>query len=193
MAFLSAQSIQRRCVGDTPLIIPFQPEKRVVRGKSAGLSSSSYDLCISEDIELGVNPGYILSDHIIEYSLWPWHWHKLRQKLRANELPYSLAFTVEDVMMPNDLLAFIIDKSTYARCFLSAMNTLQDPGFYGNLTLEMVNFSNKPLSFKAGDPICQIVFGLLDEPTDKPYTGKYQGQTKAAHAPRHENADGTWT
>ena len=59
-------------------------------------------------------------------------------------------------------------------------------GFVGNLTLELVNFGDQLVDIKAGDPICQIAFHWLDEPTERPYRGKYMNQTKAAHGARYE-------
>ena len=52
--------------------------------------------------------------------------------------------------------------------------------------MELVNHGPEPIIFKAGDPIVQIVFSRLDMPTDRPYDGKYQHQTKGAHPARYE-------
>lgn len=102
----------------------------------------------------------------------------------------SLAHTMEDFRMPKNVAGFVVDKSTYARRFMSAMNTLIDPGFVGNLTLELVNHGKEWIVINSGDPICQIVFHFLDEPTDRPYVGKYQHQSKASHGPRFEESEG---
>ena len=104
----------------------------------------------------------------------------------------ALAHTVEDFHMPPDVVGYVIDKSSYARRFVTAFNTLLDPGWHGNLTLELVNLGPSTVDIAAGDPIAQIAFHWLDEPTDLPYAGKYAGQTKAAHGPRFENQDGSW-
>lgn len=104
----------------------------------------------------------------------------------------SLAHTIEDFRMPSNVAGFVVDKSTYARRFMTAMNTLIDPGFIGNLTLELVNLGKERIVIKAGDPICQIVFHFLDEPTDRPYIGKYQHQSKASHGPRFEEDNETY-
>lgn len=98
----------------------------------------------------------------------------------------SLAHTFEDFCMPDNVVAYVVDKSTYARRFISALNTLIDPGFVGNLTLELVNLGNHVVHINSGDPICQIAFHWLDEPTEIPYKGKYQHQTKEAHGARYE-------
>ena len=70
---------------------------------------------------------------------------------------------------------------------MSAMNTFIDPGFQGNLTLELVNHGPDPIALRAGEPIAQILFLELDQATDRPYNGKYMHQTKAAHPARYED------
>ena len=80
--------------------------------------------------------------------------------------------------MPDDLVAFVHDKSSWARRGLSLFNTVIEPGWRGFLTLELVNHSDEMLMVCAGDPIAQIVFMRMEEPTEKPYTGKYQNQKR---------------
>jgi dCTP deaminase len=172
------------------MISPFTPEKTVVNGKSFGLSACSYDVRIAHDLTLGPNPSYVLSDMLVrnrQYTaeavmeLW-------RNKLSNFPPAQALAYTIEDFYMPDNVVGYVCDKSTYARVFVTAFNTLFDPGFKGNATLELVNLSDKPVYIKEGDPICQFTFHWLDEPTDRPYNGKYQHQTKAAHGARYEAA-----
>jgi deoxycytidine triphosphate deaminase len=195
MGQLSAQSIEALCKSSRlfgfrkqqPMIVPFSPDKVVVRGRSKGLSASSYDVSIAHDLELGVNPSWIVEAHIKSgRSLKGDHLDALRMKLKRNPPQHALAHTVEDFFMPHDVVGYVCDKSTYARLFVTAFNTLFDPGFCGNATLELVNLGNKPISLKKGDPIAQFVFHWLDKKTDRPYTGKYQNQTKAAHPARFE-------
>jgi dCTP deaminase len=97
-----------------------------------------------------------------------------RVKLRPGE--FSLASTVEQFDMPNDLLAIVHDKSTWARKGLALQNTVIEPGWRGFLTLELTNHGHNTLDIIAGSPIAQIVFHLLDQPTDQAYSGKYQDQ-----------------
>ncbi len=75
---------------------------------------------------------------------------------------------------------------------MTAFNTLFDAGFQGNGTLELVNLGPETVEIKAGDPICQFVFHWLDRKTDRPYCGKYTGQSKQPNPARYELADGTW-
>jgi len=190
---LSAQSIMARCSGPRPLISPFNPKRVVVNGKSAGLSSASYDCTIDHDLVLGVNPAHIIAAHVMEYGLSFAYEARLQAALRSNPPMQALAFTAEDFHFPPDLSGAVCDKSSYARVFVSAFNTFFDPGFWGNATLELVNLGDKPVTFRKGDPVCQFLFTQLDAPTVSPYEGKYLGQTKAAHTSRHENADGTFS
>lgn len=172
---LSAQTIHL-LAGRLGMITPFCEDKVVVNGKSAGLSAASYDMTIGHDLTLGVNPSIIIAKHV----------KAMAAELAAN-LPYtSLAHTHENLNMPNDVAAQVADKSSYARVFCSAFNTFIDPGFRGNLTLELVNHGDEPVVIKAGDPIVQLLFTALDAPTQRPYRGKYQDQTVGAHPARHE-------
>lgn len=95
------------------------------------------------------------------------------------ELPpkgFTIASTIEHFLMPNDLLAQVTDKSTWARRGLSVFNTIIEPGWNGHLTLELVNHSSNTLNFMCGHPIAQIILFHLDRPVEKPYDGKYQNQ-----------------
>jgi len=87
-----------------------------------------------------------------------------------------LASTMEHFDMPNDVLGQVVDKSTWARSFLAVQNTVIEPGWKGYLTIELSNHGTKPLRIEQGTPIAQIVLFRLDEPTEQPYSGKYQNQ-----------------
>jgi dCTP deaminase len=99
---------------------------------------------------------------------------------------FCLASTMEEFSMPDDLVAFVHDKSTWARRGLSLFNTVIEPGWRGFLTLELVNHSDEQLMVSAGDPIAQIIFMRMEEPTERPYTGKYQDQARGPQAARNE-------
>jgi len=100
--------------------------------------------------------------------------------------PSVLASTVEKFSMPDDLVAFVHDKSSWARRGLSLFNTVIEPGWKGFLTLELVNHSTSALHIKAGDPIAQIIFMRMEEPAEKPYSGKYQNQAAGPQGARDE-------
>jgi dCTP deaminase len=54
-----------------------------------------------------------------------------------------------------------------------------DPGFEGEITLELYNANRLPIRLEKGRRICQLVFAQMDDIALNPYQGKYQGQRKA--------------
>lgn len=135
------------------IFTPFN-ERTVHNGMTYGLSSAGYDVRIAEDINLG-HSEFITTG-------------------------FTLASTVEYFDMPDDCIAYVKDKSTWARRGLSVFNTVIEPGWTGFLTLELVYHERGVLHIPAGSPIAQIVFHKLDEPTERPYSGKYQNQQAGA-------------
>jgi dCTP deaminase len=89
---------------------------------------------------------------------------------------FNLAVTVERLAMPRDLLGHLCDKSSWARRGISVKNTIFEPGWCGYPTLEISNHGPAVVVIPAGAPIAQLIFLVLDEPTEMPYSGKYQDQ-----------------
>jgi dCTP deaminase len=94
---------------------------------------------------------------------------------------FQLASTIERFQMPNDVMAYVKDKSSWARRGLVVQNTVIEPGWRGWLTLELTYHmpTKKPrvyIKLEKGMPIAQIVFHQLMEETTVPYSGKYQDQ-----------------
>jgi dCTP deaminase len=89
---------------------------------------------------------------------------------------FKLASTVEEFNIPDDVMGVVHDKSSWARKGLCVQNTVIEPGWRGFLTLELSYHGDKFLIVEKGDPIAQIIFHQLDEPTYEPYDGKYQDQ-----------------
>lgn len=54
-----------------------------------------------------------------------------------------------------------------------------DPGFQGQITLELYNANRCAIALKAGRRIGQLVFAEMDGSALHPYQSKYQGQTDA--------------
>lgn len=101
---------------------------------------------------------------------------RVQEEVILNPGDFSLASTVEKFWMPLNMLGVVHDKSTWARMGLCVQNTVIEPGWRGFLTLELTNHSKQPILIHRGMPICQVIFHILDEPTDTPYSGKYQNQ-----------------
>lgn len=93
---------------------------------------------------------------------------------------FVLATTMEYFDLPNDLTAFVEGRSSLGRMGLFIQNAgWVDPGFKGEITLELYNANRCAIELKAGRRVGQLVFAKMDSPALNPYNGKYQGQTGA--------------
>jgi dCTP deaminase len=98
---------------------------------------------------------------------------------------FVLGQTLERVSLPDDLVARLEGKSSLGRLGLLIHSTagFVDAGFSGNLTLELSNVANLPVTIYQGMPIGQISFMRMDGPVERPYGSrekgsKYQGQAE---------------
>ncbi len=93
---------------------------------------------------------------------------------------FILATTMEYIELPNNLTAFVEGRSSLGRMGLFIQNAgWVDPGFHGEITLELFNANRCAIELKPGRRIGQLVFAEMDEDAENPYNGKYQGQTGA--------------
>ena len=111
---------------------------------------------------------------------------RIAEKISLASGNFTLASSLEEFNMPNNLMAYVKDKSTWARLGLAVQNTVIEPGWKGFLTLELTNHSNDWIHFHKGMPIAQIIFHELKEATEQPYDGKYQNQSSGAQEPIFE-------
>jgi len=83
----------------------------------------------------------------------------------------ALASTVETVTLPASVVGRVEGKSTWGRRFLMVHSTAGfiDPGFSGQITLELCNLTRRPLLLYPGRAIAQISFDWLDVPARRPY------------------------
>lgn len=103
---------------------------------------------------------------------------------------FLLATTREYVKLPDDLTAFVEGRSSIGRLGLFLQNSgWVDPGFEGEITIELFNANSVPIKLKSGVRICQLVFAQLDQKAANPYRGKYQGQRKATGSRVREDRD----
>ena len=93
---------------------------------------------------------------------------------------FVLATTMEYFDLPNDLTAFVEGRSSLGRMGLFIQNAgWVDPGFKGEITLELYNANRCAIELKAGRRVGQLVFAKMDDTALNPYNGKYQGQKGA--------------
>jgi len=131
------------------IITPFTPEQ---------VNPASYDLTLDyTSIDLKDNREYLGG----ELNIFPGEAY--------------LASTIEYVKMPYDVAGVLYLKSSLARQGLDhALAGWVDPGFEGNLTLEL--HSHRPITLISGQRVLQIVFYLMNEVAENPYSGRYKQQ-----------------
>ncbi len=107
---------------------------------------------------------------------------------------FVLGQTVEWVELPIDLVARLEGKSSLGRLGLLIHSTAGyvDPGWRGNLTLELSNVANLPIALYYGMRIGQISFFRMSSPVDRPYGSaelgsKYQGQSEPTASAFHRD------
>jgi len=109
---------------------------------------------------------------------------------------FVLGQTHEWVELPIDLVARLEGKSSLGRLGLLIHSTAGyvDPGWKGNLTLELSNVANLPIALYFGMRIGQISFFKMSSPVDRPYGSpelgsKYQGQSEPTASAFHRDFD----
>jgi len=109
---------------------------------------------------------------------------------------FVLASTKEWYEIPTDTVGFVDGRSTLGRLGLIVHTTagLLDPGWEGNITLEMSNLGTVPIEVVPDMRIAQINFRTLQTEADRPYGpergSRYQGQTGVTSARTDVDAGG---
>lgn len=172
-----------------PMISPFVPESIRKTGNvkiiSAGLSSFGYDVTLGREMKVftNINSAIINPKQLDESCL-------VTATVQTDEhgseyviLPpnsYLLGKTVEYFNIPRDVLVVCLGKSTYARAGAIVNCTPIEPGFKGNVVIEISNSTNLPMMIFVDEGIAQFLFFQGSEECEISYDdrgGKYQGQT----------------
>jgi dCTP deaminase len=111
---------------------------------------------------------------------------------------FVLGATAERIRLPTDLVARLEGKSSLGRLGLLIHSTAGyvDPGWKGNLTLELSNVANLPIALYFGMKIGQISFFRMSSPVERPYGSKdlgskYQGQSTPTASAFYRDFDGS--
>lgn len=96
---------------------------------------------------------------------------------------FVLGTTHERVEVPSDLIAHVQGRSSLGRLavVIHATAGIIDPGYRGQITLELSNLGTAPVALTPGMRISQLTFTELKNPAERPYGeergSKYQGQS----------------
>lgn len=171
---LSDTDIKREIKSHHILISPFDP---------AAIQPASYDIELGNRVRIFKNitkPFLDIKNHVEDYM----ELVKIKdgEPFIVHPGEFILGTSVEKVRIPTDLIARLDGKSSLGRLGIIVHATAGyiDPGFYGNITLEITNLSNIPIALYPGMKIGQISFMRLESPAEMPYGerrgSKYQGQ-----------------
>jgi dCTP deaminase len=140
--------LSRQTIAKVAPLHPFSFGRRVVRGRSAGLSHAGYDICIAQD-----------------RMMWPGRF-TLASSVERFDMPDDLLGVVHD--KSTWIRSGIAVGNTVLEPGWSGFLTLE---------LKSLN-QFRPVRIHAGDPIAQVIFHRLDRPTSVPYgpSGKYYDQ-----------------
>ena len=95
---------------------------------------------------------------------------------------FVLGTTRERVEIPADLIAHVQGRSSLGRLavVIHATAGVVDPGYRGQITLELSNLGTAPVALTPGMRISQVLFTKLSTPAERPYGSergsKYQDQ-----------------
>lgn len=95
---------------------------------------------------------------------------------------FALGSTMESVTIPDDMVARVEGRSSIGRLAIVVHATAGfiDPGFQGQITLELSNLGRTAVKLYPGMRISQVVFHEMKSAAERPYGAgrgsKYQGQ-----------------
>ena len=162
---------------ERPMITPFS-EKLKTEGKiSYGLSSFGYDAVLAPSFKVFTN----VNNQLVDPKNFSPKCFVDKEGDTCIIPPngFALAHTEEYFVIPKDVLVLCIGKSTYARCGIIVNVTPLEPGWEGQVTLEIHNTTPLPAIVYAHEGICQFIFLRGEISPDITYAdrnGKYMNQ-----------------
>ena len=171
-SLLSDKEIGKLCMGATrPMIEPFfnqsiRFDEDGQKINSYGLSSYGYDVRLDNNVDhirifsnvkvTEINPKKMTEDNFYqptvlvdedggEYVLIPPH-------------SYLQAPTVEYFDIPRDIMVVVLGKSTYARSGVVCNVTPIEPGFQGNVVIELANVTSSHVRCYLNEGVAQFLF-----------------------------------
>jgi len=154
-----------------------------VRPISNGLGSFGYDATLGTEFRFlrsSALEGMIIDPH----RLSPEQIDDLFMTEHADYMTigpssFVLGHSVEMFHIPTNVLGICLGKSTYARFGIIINVTPLEPGWSGQVTIEISNHGPYPFVVHAGDGIAQFLFLQNETPPQKTYQergAKYQHQ-----------------
>ncbi len=173
-------------LSDTQLIdaiqsgwVKFDPEVDL----QVQVQPASVDLRLGPDVH---NPDTGVDMHVPDWDQFG---------ILVNPGDFLLCSTLEEVHVPPDLVGRLEGRSSLGRLGIVVHATAGfiDPGFYGQIILEVSNISKTPRVLHPGQRVCQITLMEVG-PVSRPYghpdrRSKYQGQVQPVPSLVHLDVD----
>lgn len=175
---MSDRDIKKRIKDKSLVISPFDPKR---------VQPSSYDVSLGDNFLVFDNQNQTLIDPRKPIK------DLMKRIVIKNDVPFILhprefvlGTTVERVEVPTDLVCRLEGKSSLGRIGLVIHSTAGyiDPGFRGQVTLEISNLSNLPIALYKDMKIGQFSFTVMTSPAEVPYGSPKLGS-------RYQNQKGT--
>lgn len=160
------------------IITPYCPHLVTEKGViSYGQSSVGYDIRLGSEFRIFTNfHAGTIDPKRVRPSLLTRH---VGTSCLIPPNAFVLGSSLETFHMPKDVFGLCLGKSTYARCGIVVNLTPLEPGWVGQLTIEISNTTPLPARVYSGEGISQIVFFKVSPAPKQTYAsrhGKYQGQ-----------------
>jgi len=159
------------------MIRPFVPSLVRDGVVSYGLSSFGYDVRLAPEFLVFTNTSPTIVDpKSVDSRAF------VRHRGETCIVPpnsFVLGRTVEYFRIPENVIAIVLGKSTYARLGIIVNATPLEPGWEGHVTLEISNTTPLPARLYANEGIAQVIFfrsPTRPEVTYRDRAGVYQGQ-----------------
>lgn len=156
------------------------------------IQPASIDLRLSDSFRTFNDSTYTFIDPKLDQKGLTWEQPVGEDGLFIKPGEFLLASTNEVVTLPTTLSAKFEGKSSLGRIGLMCHVTAGfiDPGFVGQITLELHNVSPLPIKLRPGMKIGQLCLYKLDTPSSAPYgsekyASRYQGQMGATASRSH--------
>lgn len=160
---LSGQTIKQQVYNNEVSITPFQ---------ELSIQPASVDLRLGTDFLVvdDISTPYLSID-------MPANYQEIevadKETITIPPQTFMLGTTLEKVSLPDYLTAFVEGRSSIGRLGVFIQNAgWIDPGFSGQITLELFNANRVPVKLQAGMRVCQLVIAEVDQETEG-YSGKY--------------------
>lgn len=190
MSVLPDGEIRRRLHDEDDGLV-FEP----IENEDLQIQPSSIDMRLGRNVKY-IDPEvtYITPDMPVDELMFD-KYMESGEKIPVHPTDFLLIPTQEWVELPVDLQGEVTGRSSIGRLGIEVHSTagLIDPGFEGQILLEVSNNSNTTIELRPGMRIAQLVLQEMKGPAEEGYgergDSKYQRQTGAEESRLNEDPD----